>query len=123
MECLNDIVKQAISNGDNIRELFQEFLVTANSKIGEVYGSILDEPDWDGIDIVDRSYIVASINKFMNDNSIECPRWIYNRKYVLEKPYFSLNAIGNLRLQLIWESPIEFKARNIFTSANTIDVV
>jgi hypothetical protein len=46
--------------------------------------------------------------------------WVDSIEFILKSPRFGMEVKGNLRLVLLIESPIEFKARNIFVSANAL---
>ncbi|WP_230986858.1 hypothetical protein [Cohnella fermenti] len=65
-------------------------------------------------------FLAAMVHKLCNDYEVECPAWVHRPNYVLNAPHFWLNAKGNLRLVLLMESPIEFKIRNLFVTANTL---
>lgn len=65
-------------------------------------------------------FLAAMVHKLCNDHAVECPAWVHSEQYVLKEPHFWLDAKGNLRLILLAESPIEFKIRNLFVTANTL---
>lgn len=79
------------------------------------------EPDWGDMELRDRAYIVSKIH-YLFPNS--CPKWVFDKKYVLEDPYFPGDFKSDkLRLLLMIESPMEFKLRNIFISENGLNRV
>jgi hypothetical protein len=85
---------------------------------------LVDEPqEYPDIPETTYAFIAATVHKLCNDYALTPPPWVFNKKYYLKKPYFSLNAKGDLRLILIAESPVQFKMRHIFTSANTLERV
>lgn len=65
-------------------------------------------------------FLAAMVHKLCNDHAVECPAWVHKEQYTLKEPHFWLDAKGNLRLVLLTESPIEFKIRNLFVTANTL---
>ncbi|HUC91973.1 MAG TPA: hypothetical protein VMS09_08085 [Paenibacillus sp.] len=66
-------------------------------------------------------FLAAMVHKLCNDyNDMECPAWVHKERYVLKEPHFWLDAKGNLRLVLLAESPVEFKIRNLYVTANTL---
>ncbi|NTZ20783.1 hypothetical protein EXW96_25680 [Paenibacillus sp. JMULE4] len=65
-------------------------------------------------------FLAGMAEKLCNDYNLECPAWVYRPQYYLKEPVFWMEAKGNLRLVLLVESPIEFRLRNIFTSANSL---
>lgn len=90
----------------------------------ERYELVKDEPEYyDNISEITYAFIAGAVHKICWDYWVEVPTWVMKKKYFLEKPYFSLNAQGDLRLVLLAESPIPFRMRNIFTSENTLDRV
>lgn len=66
-------------------------------------------------------FLAGMVHKLCNDYGLDCPDWVHNDKYFLPEPHFAFNAKGNLRIILLVESPVEFKIRNIFTTANTLN--
>jgi hypothetical protein len=67
-------------------------------------------------------YLAATSHKLANDYDLDPPSWAFQKRCYLpgNKPYFGGNAIGKLRLFLMFESPTEFKHRNLFVSKNAI---
>lgn len=65
-------------------------------------------------------FLAGMAEKLCNDYNLGCPAWVYLPQYYLKEPVFWMEAKGNLRLVLLVESPIEFRLRNIFTSANSL---
>ena len=81
------------------------------------------EPKWyEGVDIYDKTFISAMVEKLAIDYNLDVPKWTYNKEYFeMEKPHFAMNAKGDLRLILLKESPKPFRMRNIYTTANVLD--
>jgi hypothetical protein len=65
-------------------------------------------------------FLAAMVHKLCNDHTVDCPAWVHKERYVLKEPHFWLDAKGNLRHVLLAESPVEFKIRNLFVTANTL---
>ena len=68
-------------------------------------------------------FLAGMVHKLCNDYGVDCPAWVHKAQYVLQEPYFPLNAKGNLRQLLLDESPMEFPIRNIFTTDNYLTSV
>ena len=67
-----------------------------------------------------QAYFAAVIHKLSNDLGFETPKWVLDGKYVLDKPYFAVEAKGMLKALLLFESPREFRTKNIYVSANAM---
>lgn len=111
----------------NMWEYFGDFLdyfYNNNTSSEERKELVKQEPKkYDSISDFTYCFVAASVHRLCNLYRIDSPKWVWDSKYTLDEPHFSINAIGNLRLVLIKESPVEFKMRNIFTSSNTLDRV
>ena len=101
---------------------FLDFFYSKERTTDERYQLILEEPEtFDNIEATTYAFLAGAVHKISMDYGVQRPAWVMKEKYFLEKPYFSLNAKGNLRLVLLAESPIPFRMRHIFTSENTLD--
>ena len=69
------------------------------------------------------AFLAATVEKLCNDSGISPPKWVFEKQYFLEEPYFALDAQGMLRVILLLESPNEFLVRNIFISNNALSRV
>lgn len=67
------------------------------------------------------AFIAGAVQKMCAPLLFYSPPWVYKDKYFLKEPHFSLNSKGGLQAILLFESPKEFRMRNVFTSANTLD--
>jgi len=76
-----------------------------------------------GITETTYAFIAGAVHKICTDYDVPVPKWTFKQKYFLQDPYFSMNAKGMLRLSLLAESPLQFRARHIYTSANTLSRV
>jgi hypothetical protein len=66
------------------------------------------------------AFVAAMAHKLANDFNLKVPSWVNDDFFYLPEPYFGMNAKGKLRLILMYESPAEFKHRNIFVSQNVL---
>ena len=82
-----------------------------------------DEPEMiDNVRPVDYAHLAAMVHKLANDSGISVPAWVFKDKYYLKEPFFSVHH-PDLKLTYMYESPTEFKHRNIFVSANALSRV
>jgi hypothetical protein len=81
---------------------------------------LIDEPEaFDNLRSIDYINIAATAHKLANDSGIPVPEWTFKEKYYAKEPYFPVQN-PNLRLIYMFESPTEFKHRNLFVSANAL---
>ncbi len=79
-----------------------------------------NEPlEYDNVEQLEYATIAARVHKLASDYNLPVPRWTFNEKYYSKKPYFPVKN-PNLKLLYMYESPTEFKHRNLFVSANTL---
>ena len=128
MYTIKDIIRLTAANTEskvNLWTYLGDFLDLFYSKertTDERYQLVEDEPEaFDNIEETTYAFIAGTVHKISMEYGVQRPTWVMNKKYFLEKPYFSLNAKGNLRLVLLSESPIPIRMRHIFTSENTLD--
>jgi len=82
-----------------------------------------DEPKkYDDVCEIDYVNIAATAHKLANDSGIPAPEWVFKSEYYAKDPYFPVRN-PNLRLVYMYESPAEFKHRNMFVSANALSRV
>ena len=90
----------------------------------ERHNMIKDEPPFaDCVSQRDKAFVAGMAHKLCEDYHVKKPLWMFKDEYFLKEPYFSNDAQNELRLVLLRESPAQFRIRNIFTSANTLDRV
>lgn len=67
------------------------------------------------------SILAAMAHKLANENDIPVPEWVFNKKYILKKPYYQFET-KNTEYQdyLIKKAPIEFSQRNIYVDDNAL---
>ena len=124
MYSLKNVIND-IANGKEFAICFGDFLdsfYNSNTKIKQ--SAIQDEPNRHiEISSYIYAYVASSAHKLANDYNLEVPQWVFDKFYFLEEPYFAMDAKGRLRLLLMYESPAEFKFRNVFEVANTLSRV
>ena len=77
----------------------------------------------ENINDVQKALMAATVDQLCNEVKMDRPDWVYDPSTFLKKPYFAMNAKGNLRLILLQESPRWFRSRNLFVSANCLERV
>lgn len=71
------------------------------------------------------AYIAAMTEKITKDNEITTPKWVYNRKYYLDNPWYPPEVEKYPRLKAVLKdvSPEPFKSRNLYVSEDALKVV
>jgi len=114
-----DNAKYKILFGDLVADIY-------SCKDDVKYSSFLEkEPNWDGLEKKDISLIVSAFVHLsdLTQGKIKAYKWLYSQKFILDEPYFALNAKGGLRDILLQESPPAYRRNNIFVSANVLTKV
>lgn len=68
------------------------------------------------------AYLAATAAELARMHGFPCPAWTDNDHRSLRKPWFA-SSLSSLRAVLIHESPVGFRARNLFVSANALSRV
>ena len=74
------------------------------------------------IEITDKkyaAYIAAMVEELCFRNNLSIPDWVFDKKYSLKEPFF-VGGLDSLKAFLLVESPLSFRRRNIFVSANVL---
>jgi hypothetical protein len=66
------------------------------------------------------AYAAATAHKLANDCAFAAPSWVFERRCYNPRPFFGCRARGNLRLLFMYQSPPEFKHRNLFVDENVL---
>jgi len=66
------------------------------------------------------AFAAASAHKLANDYGLSVPAWVFDRQFYSGKPFFGCGAKGTLRLLFMYQSPSEFKHRNLFVDENVL---
>ena len=69
--------------------------------------------------IVKNAYFSAVAEMLAYRHGITAPSWIFQKKFFLENPWFATDIQGLWPL-LLAESPVFFRRRNLFVSANAL---
>ena len=65
-------------------------------------------------------YAAATAHKLSNDHGLAVPAWVFEKRCYSARPFFGCRARGNLRLLFMYQSPAEFKHRNLFVDENVL---
>ena len=63
-----------------------------------------------------KSLLCSIVNSLCRENEMNCPDWATRRSY-LDVPWF-VSEMESLKASVLLESPIEFRANNIFVNRN-----
>ena len=116
---------RAISQGNEDSSiLFGNFLDDFyRANMDEKKRLLSDEPEpLNNVRAVDYVHIAATVHKLANDSGIPVPTWVFKEQYYAKEPFFPVRH-PDLRLIYMFESPTEFKHRNMFVSANALSRV
>ena len=65
-------------------------------------------------------YAAAAAHKLANDYGLAVPAWVFEKRCYSARPFFGCRARSNLRLLFMYQSPAEFKHRNLFVDENVL---
>ena len=122
MESISELIGK-IHNQDNYWLDFGNWLDDVWIRNLCTNATLQNEPEWFNMAAEQRAFFAGVAHHIAKAKNLDVPEWVYKDQYFLDEPYFSLNAKGKLQLALLAESPQEFRVRNIFISANTLDRV
>lgn len=115
----NNHSENAIILGNFLDKIRYEY---NNSNLNSDYFN--KEPKFDNsLNDINKSYFVAMCHKLCREFGFKLSKWMLDDKYILDKPYFAGNPKGNLKFLLLIESPYEFRAKNIYVTANALERV
>ena len=121
MNCVtffDQLTEDVVSFNNLFGTFLEDFYRADKDKQGEM---VKEEPkSFNEIPARYYSILAATVHRLCRLHNIEVPRWVFHTKYTLDQPYFSMDTTGELRLVFLIESPIEFKARNIFVESNVL---
>jgi len=104
-------------------DFIDDFRLRAKSR-EEKMGMVQDEPEslgWDRHPDV-RAYLAAVSEALCREAGLPPPDWTQKSDYFLKEPWFA-GQLENLKAILLVESPIPFRRRNLFVSANALSRV
>lgn len=124
---LKGLVDIWVNEGKKFELLFGDFLdyfYDSDRTSEERFVLIKDEPvRYDSVQQRDYAFLAATAHTLALEYKLIVPDWVMKDFYFLEKPYFALDAKGDLRIVLLLESPPCFRIRNIFVSENVLSRV
>ena len=83
------------------------------------YERLAKQPEF--IEEKTNAFLAAAAEQLAINNALDIPQWTYNKKYRLKEPFFPSGLKGEYMIFALRESPLAFKAKNIFVSANILD--
>ncbi len=66
------------------------------------------------------AYTAAMVEELCFRNGMPIPDWVFDRQFSLSEPFF-VGGLESIKAFLIAESPLPFRRRNIFVSANVLE--
>lgn len=69
-----------------------------------------------------NAYLAAVAETLCREVSLPVPLWTESRQYFLHRPWFA-GGLETLKALLLTESPVPFRRRNLFVSANALSRV
>ena len=82
--------------------------------------ALRDAPPLTG-DPVQNAYLAAVAENLTWDRRLPTPEWVFEPERFLRDPWFAASDRPGLRPLLLLESPVMFRRRNLFVSANALD--
>ena len=70
---------------------------------------------------VAQAFYAGVVEELTKEQNMNTPMWVFSPKYYLQNPVFLGGLKGIYRIFIMLETPLSFKARNIFIGANTFD--
>ena len=104
-------------------DFIDDFRLRAKSR-EEKMGMVQDEPEslgWERHPDI-RAYLAAVTETLCREAGLTPPDWTQRPDYFLKEPWFA-GHLENLKAILLVESPIPFRRRNLFVSANALSRV
>ena len=109
-------------NQDEYRVLWNEIVRFVDAFRRDPSIEILQkEPSYD--DDISNAFYAGLVGKLATDYNFVPPQWIFKKKYFLNEPIFIGGYTGAYNVFLLTDTPLDFKARNIFVASNTFDRV
>jgi hypothetical protein len=121
MDTMRDVLKNAAAGqdfhlllGDFLDEFYRADAVSRQKMIA-------DCPDGDAPETL--PFAAAAAHKLANDFGLAVPDWVFEKRCYSARPFFGCRARSNLRLLFMYQSPAEFKHRNLFVDENVLNRV
>jgi hypothetical protein len=114
---LNEVSRRVLSGDDEFSPALREFLDTFYLSEDQMRSIGLRERPL-LIDPVSDAYLSATAEHLALQYGLEVPPWTETQGHALKRPQF---FGGSLKAILIVESPLAFRRRLLFVSANALD--
>jgi hypothetical protein len=69
--------------------------------------------------VADDAFLAATAEHLAREFALRIPPWPFKPSRYLERPYFALQGAA-FRATLLLESPLAFRSRNLFVTANAL---
>jgi hypothetical protein len=115
---LGDVAKRVLNRSQGFDAAMREFLDSWQSmSVSQRVKALAGEPDH--IAPVHDAYLAATAEHLALSDRIETPTWTEDKARFLSEPFFA-GGLESLKATLIVESPLAFRRRLIFISANAL---
>jgi len=122
METMRNVLDN-VARGQDFHLLLGDFLDAFYRADDATKQSMLVEPPTAFAPREHLAYAAATAHKLANDNGLAVSAWVFESRCYAPAPFFGCRAKGNLRLLFMYQSPAEFKHRNLFVDANVLNRV
>ena len=118
MDTMRGVIENA-AKGQDFHLLLGDFLDAFYRADAAARQSMIDAVPGGGAPDV-LPYAAAAAHKLANDHGLAVPAWVFEKRCYSARPFFGCNARANLRLLFMYQSPAEFKHRNLFVDENVL---
>lgn len=116
---MNEIIMEYLSER-GFSFAFRMFLDEFYRSDGRRKQSLVLEPIIDEVGENNAAFAAGAVHRLCRKHGLQIPRWVFDDKYYLKKPYFLGPLGGSLQLYMFYYSPPEFKSRNVFTGESIL---
>ena len=118
MECIRNILEDT-AQGQDFYLLLGNFLDAFYRADYSTRQRMIAEPPG-GSTSEALCYAAATTHKLANDYHLAVPAWVFEKRCYSPEPFFGCKTKSNLRLLFMYQSPTEFKHRNLFVDENVL---
>jgi hypothetical protein len=105
---------------EDLKYILANFIDEFNRSDRDKKQKMIEKFPFEGItDIKYIAYVAAMVEELCFQNKMEIPEWVWDKQFQLKEPFF-VGGLESLKAFLIAESPLPFRRRNIFVSANVL---
>ena len=79
---------------------------------------ISEPPEFISLEI--NAFLAGVAEQLSHQYQLTVPLWVYRKEYRLKEPFFPSGLKGDYRIFVLKESPVAFKARNIFVDSDVL---